>query len=138
MQISKDIAAVSRFLRRQRNRYMAPLGLKGLHARLLLDILENPGISQDGLAQKTGFDKSNIARQVAVLEEAGFVERRSCSKDKRMIRLYPTEKTLALQDRIVDAMESWQQHLLQDLSQEEQATLEELLERIRLRASEEG
>lgn len=83
-------------------------------------------------------NKSNIARQVAVLEEAGFVERRSCSKDKRMIRLYPTEKALAMKDEILEMLSSWQAHLLQDLSEEELSTLEALLEKIRLRAAEEG
>ena len=95
MLISKNIAAIGRYLRRQRNRYMAPLGLKGLHARLLLDILEHPGISQDGLAQKAGFDKSNIARQVAVLEEAGYVSRRPSANDKRVLELNPASAPYA-------------------------------------------
>lgn len=136
MQISKDIAAVSRFLRRQRNRYMAPLGLKGLHARLLLDILENPGISQDGLAQKTGFDKSNIARQVAVLEEAGYVVRRCSPADKRVLELTPTEKTLALQPALLEAMEQWEARLIRNLSREETQVLTALLGKLRLAAME--
>ena len=136
MQITKEIAAVSRYLRRQRNRYMAPLGLKSLHARLLLDILEAPGISQDGLAQKTGFDKSNIARQVAVLEEAGYVTRTPAATDKRVLQLMPTEKTMALQPELLCAMEQWEERLLADLTAEEKQTLTALLGKLRSAAME--
>ena len=136
MQISKDIAAVSRYLRRQRNRYMAPLGLKGLHARILLDILENPGISQDGLAQKAGFDKSNIARQVALLEEAGYIRRSPAAGDKRVLKLTPTEKTLSLQPQLLSAMEQWEEKLLANLTPEETFLLAGLLEKLRTTAME--
>lgn len=137
MQISKDIAAIGRYLRRQRNRYMAPFGLKSIHARMLLDILENPGISQDGLAQKAGFDKSNIARQVAVLEEAGYVMRSPAASDKRVLQLTPTEKTLALQPQLLSAMEQWEEKLLAKLAPEETQTLAGLLNKLCAAAMEE-
>lgn len=137
MQISKDIAAVSRYLRRQRNRYMAPLGLKSIHARMLLDILENPGISQDGLAQKAGFDKSNVARQVAVLEEAGYVKRSPSANDKRVLELTPTEKTRLLQPELLRAMEQWEERLLSKLTVEETQTLTGLLNKLCAAAMEE-
>ena len=136
MEISRDFAAVGRYLRRQRNRIMAPLGLKGIHARLLQHILEEPGISQDGLAQRAGFDKSNIARQVAVLEEAGFLERRPGVQDKRVLQVYPTEKTLSLQPQLMGAMEQWEAQLLKNLTPRETQTLVSLLEKVRLAATE--
>jgi DNA-binding MarR family transcriptional regulator len=138
MQISKDIAAVSRYLRRQRNRYMAPLGLKSIHARLLLNILDCPGISQDGLAQKTGFDKSNIARQVAVLENAGFLSRSPSLNDKRVLELTPTEKTLALQPELLAAMEQWEENLLATLTDREIQQLTRLLGKLRAATGDEG
>ena len=131
MQISKDIAAIGRYLRRQRNRYMAPLGLKSIHARLLLAILEEPGISQDGLAQAVGFDKSNVARQIAVLEEAGYVRRCPAATDKRVLELTPTEKTLALQPQLLAAMEQWEEKLVSPLTMEEKQQLGCLLAKLR-------
>lgn len=136
MQISKDIAAVGRYLRRQRNRYMAPLGLKSIHARLLLDVLDHPGISQDGLAQKAGFDKSNIARQVAVLEDAGYIRRNPSASDKRVLELSPTEKTLALQPQLLSAMEQWEEKLLANLTDTEKQLLTGLLDKLRTAAME--
>lgn len=136
MQISKDLATIGRYLRRQRTGYMAPLGLKGLHARLLIHVLESPGISQDGLAQTAGFDKSNIARQVAVLEEAGYIRRNPATSDKRVLELTPTEKTLALQPQLLAAMEQWEEKLLAKLTPEEKRQLTGLLEKLRCAAME--
>ena len=130
MEISKDLAAIGRYMRRQRNGYMAPLGLKGIHARLLLHILRTPGISQDGLAQRAGFDKSNIARQVALLEEKGYLRRSPDPQDKRVMQLFPTEPTLALEAELLEAMEQWETQLMKRLSQQEQQTFAALLKKV--------
>lgn len=136
--ITQLIAHIHRMDYQYRASKFEPMGLKTCHGRYLKVICENPGICQEQLTSYMCVNKSNIARQVAVLEEAGFLERRTCSKDKRMIRLYPTEKTLGLQNQIQEILDHWQTYLLQDLSEQEQKELVVLLERIRLRAAEEG
>ena len=136
--ITQIIGQIHRLDYQYRSSKFEPLGLKACHGKYLKVICDNPGICQEQLTAHMLVNKSNLARQVAVLEELGFVERRSCSKDKRMIRLYPTEKTLSLEHEILDVLNSWQRHLLQDLSPEDLQTLQTLLERIRVRAAEEG
>lgn len=133
MQISKDVMTVARYLRRQRNRYMEPFGLKSIHARYLIEVCQNPGISQDGLTQLLGFDKSNVARQAALLEEDGFL-RRCPGADKRVLQLHPTEKTLELLPNLQQAMDSWERELLQDLTPEEEAIFESLFAKVCARA----
>ena len=91
-----DINAIDRCGRRYRTDALEPLGLKGCHGRYLREICRNPGIFQEQLTESVLVNKSNVARQVAALEEGGFLERKACGKDKRMLRLYPTEKTLTL------------------------------------------
>ena len=76
-----------------------------------------------------------MARQAAALEEGGFIERRPCEHDKRIMRLFPTEKTLQLLPTINDIMENWQERLTQDLTRDEQALLEIMLLKLRRRAS---
>lgn len=136
MQISMDIAAVSRYLRRHRNQYMEPFGLKSIHARYLVEVCQNPGISQDGLTQLLSFDKSSVARQAALLEEQGFL-RRSPGEDKRVMRLYPTEKTLELLPGLQAAMERWERDLLRALTEEEAGSFAALLAKVRIRAERE-
>lgn len=130
------IRGISRCGRQYRTEALEPLGLKGCHGWYLREICQNPGIFQEQLTQSIQVNKSNVARQVAALEEAGFVERRACGKDKRLLRLYPTQKTLELMPQIEAILNSWEQTLLQDLSTQEQALLEQLLQRLQARAEE--
>lgn len=129
------INAIDRCGRRYRTDAFAPLGLKGCHGRYLREICRNPGMVQEQLTESVLVNKSNVARQVAALEEGGFLERRACGKDKRMLRLYPTEKTLQMLPQIEAILNSWEENLLQDLSREEQGQLEVLLQRICQRAA---
>lgn len=134
--IISAINAIDRCGRRYRTDAFEALGLKGCHGRYLREICRNPGIFQEQLTESVLVNKSNVARQVAALEEGGFLERRACGKDKRMLRLYPTEKTLTLLPQIEAILNNWEENLLQDLSQEEQVQLEALLQRICSRAAE--
>lgn len=137
-QFSSNFNAVDRYLRRYRREYMAPLGLKGIHARLFMAICRTPGCSQDQLAKRMWFDKSTIARQMELLESKGFVTRQPSERDKRVLCVYPTEKLLQFQPGLRDAMEQWEAVLLQDLSEEEKAQLNSLLARVRERVNREA
>lgn len=131
MEIGKEIEAIGRSLRRRKSQYMESLGLKSVHAKLLLDIADNPGISQDTLAKMAGIDKSNIARQVAVLEEKDFVCRKPAPGNRRMLQLHLTSKSRQLLPKLQKASQSWEEDLLQDLSNWEISQLAALLKRIR-------
>ena len=134
-QIMKDITEITRVSVQYRTDSFAPLGLKACHGSYLQEICARPGISQEQLAESICINKSNVARQAAALEEGGFIKRCCCDKDKRIMRLYPTEKTLALLPEIDRIMLSWQERLTQDLSEEEQQLLEAMLLKMRSRAS---
>ena len=134
-QIMKDIIEITRVSVQYRTDSFAPMGLKACHGSYLQEICARPGISQEQLAESICINKSNVARQAAALEEGGFIKRCCCDKDKRIMRLYPTEKTLALLPEIDRIMHSWQETLTQDLSLEEQQLLETMLLKMRSRAS---
>ena len=137
-QFSSNFNAVDRYLRRYRREYMAPLGLKGIHARLFMAICRTPGCSQDQLAKRMWFDKSTIARQMELLEKKGFITRQPSEKDKRVMCVYPTEQMLAIQPDLKNAMEQWEATLLQDLTEEEKLQLNALLAKVRERVNKEA
>ena len=130
-QIVEAISEISRRLRRCRCAYMEPLGLKGVHARYLSEISKCPGISQDRLAQRLGFDKSNVARQALFLEENRFILRQPDKEDRRVLCLYPTERTREMMPGLHQAMQEWEQMLTRDLTGEEKTLLDGLLARVR-------
>lgn len=134
-QIIKDMTEITRCGVDYRTEKLASLGLKACHASYLLEICDEPGISQDKLAQRICINKSNVARQVAILEENGFVSRQPCTADKRVMKLYPTEKTLEMLPQIQQIMNCWESCLTHDLTQEEMDTLSALLARMKSRAA---
>ena len=137
-QFSSNFNAVDRYLRRYRREYMAPYGLRGIHARLFMAICRTPGCSQDQLAKRMWFDKSTIARQMELLEKKGFITRKPSETDKRVLCVYPTEQMLQIQPDLRDAMAKWEETLLQDLTEEEKVQLNTLLKKVRERVNKEA
>ena len=134
-QIIRDITEISRCGAQYRTEALAPMGLKACHASYLTEICAHPGISQDRLAARICINKSNVARQAAILEEDGFITRTPSPTDKRIMQLYPTQKTLDLLPSISPILGQWEACLTEDISEEEKALLEKLLSRMKDNAS---
>lgn len=135
-QIIRNITEIARCGAQYRTEMLAPMGLKACHASYLMEICAHPGISQDRLAARICINKSNVARQVAILEEDGFLIRTPSPQDKRIMQLYPTEKTMELLPSISPILTQWEACLTADVSEEERAVLERVLERMKDKASE--
>ena len=75
-----ELDSIARCAAQYRSERLAALGLKSCHASYLMGICDCPGISQEQLARRIYQNKSSVARQLAVLEEAGFAIRQpGCS-----------------------------------------------------------
>ena len=133
--IIRDITEITRCGAQYKTDNLAAFGLKGCHPSYLGEICACPGISQDKLAQRICINKSNVARQAAILEEDGFIIRKPSLTDKRVMELYPTEKTLRLMPQITQIIDCWTISLTEDLSKEEVAVLEKALLRMRTKAA---
>ena len=134
-QIIRGITEIARCTTQYRAEALAPMGLKACHASYLTEICANPGISQDQLASLICINKSNVARQAAILEEDGFITRTPSATDKRIMQLFPTEKTLELLPRISQVLVDLECYLTGDLSEAEKNLLESLLSKTLDKAS---
>lgn len=134
-QINRNILSIARCDVQYRSEKVAALGLKSCHTSYLMEICHNPGISQDKLAQAIFINKSNIARQAAILEEEGFIRRVPSQSDRRVMELYPTEKAMALLPRIQEVLSDWERYITEGLSGEELALLTQVLSRMKGRAA---
>jgi len=121
-------------MNRYRAEQLAPLELKSCHAGYLLEICACPGISQEQLSRRIYANKSNVARQLATLEESGYVERRPGEEDRRVMEVYPTEKALAALPKIQEIMDHWEREVAGSLSDQERQRLTALLEDMTRRA----
>lgn len=130
------ITHIARCATQYRSEQMAPLGLKACHASYLSAICRCPGITQDQLARRIHINKSNVARQLAVLEEDGFVERRPSPEDKRATLVYPTQKALEVMPEIHRIFRDWEALVARDLTEEERALAVKMMARVETRAAE--
>ncbi len=134
--IMRNITDIARCAAQFRSEELAPLGLKACHASYLCVICSNPGITQDQLARRIFINKSNVARQLAVLEEEGFVRRQIAPEDKRAMQVFPTQKALECMPRITEIFQTWEELVAQDLSPEEQTLMTKLLDKMKDRAGQ--
>ena len=128
-----DIARCAALYRQEE---LAALNLKSCHASYLDTIWSCPGITQDQLARRIFINKSNVARQLVVLEEDGFVERRPSTEDKRAIQVFPTEKALAAMPEITRIFRCWEAFVAQDLTGPERKALVFMLEKLKSRSAD--
>ena len=128
-----DIARCAALYRQEE---LASLGLKSCHASYLAAICTYPGITQDQLARRIFINKSNVARQLVILEEDGFVERKPSPEDKRAIQVFPTEKARDVMPEIARIFRCWASFVAQDLSEEERKILVSMLEKMKNRSAD--
>lgn len=106
------------------------------HHPYILLICRQPGISQEAIAREICVNKSNVTRQLAVLEEKGLIQRSQDPDDRRIWRVYPTEKMEALLPCVRSVMREWNEYILADLTPQENDTLISLLEKVTARATQ--
>ena len=115
---------------------LAPLGLSNWQHTYILHICKNPGITQDQLAKRIFVDKSNVARQVSFLEEAGFIERRVSPCDRRVMQLFPTSKAEDALPLVRKSFRVWEELVDADLTQQEKDLMIATLEKMKLRVAQ--
>ena len=111
------------------------LGLNGGQYVYINCACRCPGISQEQMARQILINKSNVCRQLAQLEQNGFIRREPDARDRRVLRVYPTDKAEEALPVIQKVLADWRDYLTADLSQEERETLDLLLERLLDKAS---
>jgi DNA-binding MarR family transcriptional regulator len=95
------------------------------HFAILMSLFDEEGRSQDNLAQSRGFDKTMITKSIAKLEQEGFVKRIVDLEDKRIKRLYLTNKGRVLEPELKRIGFTINKLLLANLdTQESRAALE--------------
>ena len=96
----------------------------------LIQLYKQDGISQEELSEILNIDKGATCRAIKKLEEEGFLIRVKDENDKRAYKLYLTEKSKNLEDKIKSVIYKWEKNLSKELSQEELDILTTLLKKI--------
>lgn len=97
----------------------------------LVRIYENPGIIQEKLAEMIKVDRTTAARAVKKLEINGFIEKRKDPQNKKIYKLYVTDKGKQVYPFIIREHEHSNAVALKGFTKAEVATVHTLLTRMR-------
>ena len=94
-------------------------------------ICENPGIIQEQLVELIKVDRSTATRAIQKLEMHGFIEKKEDPTNKKIKRLFPTEKGKTVYPFIIRENDHSNLVALRGFSDQEETATFELLQRIR-------
>lgn len=97
----------------------------------LVRIYENPGIIQEKLAEMIKVDRTTVARAIQKLEIQGVIEKKDDESNKKLNRLYTTEKGNQVYAFLKKEADHTDLVALNGFSIEETETLLQLLHRVR-------
>jgi DNA-binding MarR family transcriptional regulator len=97
----------------------------------LVRICENPGIIQEKLAEMIKVDRTTASRAIRKLEINGFIEKTDDEHNKKIKKLFPTEKGENVYPYIKRENDYSNLVALEGFSESEVETLSNLLQRVR-------
>jgi DNA-binding MarR family transcriptional regulator len=97
----------------------------------LVRICEHPGIIQEKVAEMIKVDRTTAARAIKKLEIQGLIEKRDDEKNKKINRLYPTEKGKKVYPALKKEGDYSEKVALSGFTEEETETIFSLLQRVR-------
>jgi DNA-binding MarR family transcriptional regulator len=97
----------------------------------LVRICENPGIIQEKLAEMIKVDRTTAARAIKKLEIKGFIEKKEDKHNKKIKKLFPTEKGKNVFPFIKRENDYSNIVALEGFSEREVETIFNLLQRVR-------
>lgn len=97
----------------------------------LVRICEHPGIIQEKVAEMIKVDRSTAARAIQKLELNGFIEKKEDDHNKKIKKLFPTEKGKSVYPFIRRENKHSDAVALKGFSESEAETILALLQRVR-------
>jgi MarR family transcriptional regulator, transcriptional regulator for hemolysin len=127
---------IARLSRKRFDARARTLGLTRAQWQALAHLRRNEGISQAGLADMLDLEPITVGRLIDRMEEAGWVERRPDASDRRVHRLYITERARPVMAQLEAVSNALIVEASAGLSPDQFEELLDLLTRIRSNLSE--
>ena len=127
------IVDAARLQRTVFDRRVRKLGFTRTQWMVLRRLGEQPGVSQSELAEMLEVERATAGRLIDKLEENGWLERRADNEDRRINRIYLTDKGRSVHDIIGPIAEAMVEEELSGLSRKERELLTDLLLNVKQR-----
>ncbi|HUN49711.1 MAG TPA: MarR family transcriptional regulator [Candidatus Sulfotelmatobacter sp.] len=122
---------VSRLLRKNFDRRAQQVGLTRAQWWVLVHVHRHESSSQRALADILEIEPITLTRLIDRLEKSGWVERRPDASDRRIWRLYLTEKSYPILDRMYQLGAETREQALTGLPAEQRDQLVAILSKIK-------
>ncbi|MBY0149184.1 MarR family winged helix-turn-helix transcriptional regulator [Neobacillus niacini] len=130
-EILREIGMIARALDSISNIEFKELELTKGQYLYLVRICENPGIIQEKAAEIIKVDRTTAARAIQKLEMNGFIEKKDDQHNKKIKKLFPTEKGKTVYPIIKREHDYSNSVALEGFSDNEVETIFDLLQRVR-------
>lgn len=129
--ILREIGMIARALDSISNIEFKDLDLTRGQYLYLVRIYENPGIIQEKLAEMIKVDRTTATRAIKKLEMQGFIQKLPDEQNKKIKKLFPTEKGKKVYPLLRREGEHSTEVALSGFTSEEKETISALLHRVR-------
>lgn len=95
--------------------FVEEVGVDGPNPRqfsVLINVFQNPGMSQTALVEASGIDRSTLTEVLKRMIDRGMISKRRAAEDQRTNALFLTEMGLAALESAFEDAERVQQHIL--------------------------
>ncbi len=130
-EILREIGMIARALDSISNIEFKEIDLTKGQYLYVVRICENPGIIQEKLAEMIKVDRTTAARAIKKLEMNGFIEKKTDMLNKKIKKLFPTEKGYQVYPFIKREHDYLNKMALDGFSESEIETIYNLLLRVR-------
>ena len=104
-----------------------PYGLTPIQFLTLTALVEEDGISAGEIGKRLVLDNATLSGVLDRLADRDWIEKQTDQNDKRLLRVYLTDKAKALKEELGDEREQANVEILHSLSIEEKVLLKRLL-----------
>ncbi|MBF2388318.1 MarR family winged helix-turn-helix transcriptional regulator [Listeria welshimeri] len=128
--LTKAIAIIHRSESTFKNKKLLKTGLNIGQLRYLWTLYKEDGISQESMAKRFMVDKASVTRHIKRLEELGMIRREMDAKDRRIQRIFVTDRGYQMRDLIEEVTKEWSARLTAGFSEKEKDDLMHLIGRL--------
>lgn len=107
--------------------YLKPFGLTNLQHLVLEALWYQEGFTATELGKNLILDKATLSGVLDRMTDAGWIEKIPDPDDRRVHRLYPSEKANEIKDELIEARRKANEELLTDFTAEERILFKRFL-----------
>ncbi len=106
---------------------LTPYGLTNMQHLILEGVWYRQGATAAELGKLLILDKATLSGIIDRLDDGGWIDKRPDEKDKRVFRLYPSDKAMNLKEELIEVRKKGNDLLLSDFTMEEKIIFKRLL-----------